>query len=323
MNPNSPPRAEYLHSDSSIPTTATLLSTSEETAAAADIARSKSTKRLLATPDHQTLSVNTTPFPDDDQLHAIVGQHLAFTPTIPEVPTLPSPPSASSDGVFRNELPSTGDALSVPGGAIGLGVNTTGLPFVTPDSSTIHSAASVHPSDSNLLQAETASAGFDTPSHFNMQGADVSNDVYKWHEKETRAKLNRAQTYHAPINVDEGADIANIRAPGGFRRHYIQQDAATRGHAAPHLPTKSFIHFLGKFNMYDMDHFAGENFHSVPKRSIVVPKDAEKRRQSLMITDTSQRRIFMGEELAEDEEVIEEPDEKIGFSKALGMLFKS
>lgn len=151
----------------------------------------------------------------------------------------------------------------------------------------------------------------------------MSNDVYKWHEKETRAKLNRAQTYHTPMNVDEDPEIANIKAPGGFRRHYIQQDAATRGQPAPHMPTKSFIHFLGMFNMYDMDHFAGENFHSIPRRSIVVPKDAEKRRQSLARVDTSQRRIFMGEELEEDEEVIEEPDEKIGFSKTLGMLFKS
>ncbi|GJJ69624.1 solute carrier family 36 (proton-coupled amino acid transporter) [Entomortierella parvispora] len=312
MNPGSPPRPEYLHSDSSIPTTATLNSASEESAAAG-VSRSKSTKRLLAKPDSQKLSINTTPIPDDNQLHAIVGQHLAITPTIPEVPTLLSPSATSPGGVFGGSPK-----------AVSLSVDTTGLPGVTPDSSTIHSAASAHLSDSNLLQSDNASSAFETPSHFNLQGADVSNDVYKWHEKETRAKLNRAQTYHhAPTSIDEDTDIANIKAPGGFRRHFIQQDAATRGQPAPQLPTKSFIHFLGMFNMYEMDHFAGENFHSIPKRSIVVPKDAEKRRQSLARTDTSHRRIFMGEELEEDEEVIEEPEEKIGFSKALGMLFKS
>ncbi|KAG0055787.1 neutral amino acid transporter [Gryganskiella cystojenkinii] len=334
-NPTSPRLVEHQPSESSIPTTATFLSSDDATAASSEssgVLRSKSTKRLLARPDAQGLSINTTPAPNDDQLHAIVGQHLAITPSIPEVPSMPSPLISPSNEMLRSPgtILTTSDNNTI---GLGLGVNTATSPIRASDASTVTSASSTQHSDANLLStasvaADTGSSSthvvdFDQPSHFQLQGADVSNDVYKWHEKEQRAKLNRAQTYHAPTNVEEDSDIANIKAPGGFRRHYIQQDAATRGEPAPKLATKSFIHFLGMFNMYEMDHFAGENFNSIPRRSIVVPKDAEKRRLSLAGTEASHRRIFMGEPLEDDEEVIQEPEPTIGFSKAIGMLFKA
>lgn len=159
----------------------------------------------------------------------------------------------------------------------------------------------------------------DSPSHFHLQGGDAANDIYKWHTKVTRRQMNRSQTYHAPSNQDP--DIVQIRTPGGFRRHFLQQDAAARGEPAPELPTKSFIHFLGLFNMYEMDHFAGENFHSIPRRSVVVPRDLEKRKS--MGSIASKRFLHPGQHIEEDEEVIEEPEEKIQFGKAIGMLFKS
>lgn len=159
----------------------------------------------------------------------------------------------------------------------------------------------------------------DSPSHFQLQGGDAANEIYKWHAKETRRQINRSQTYHAPSNQD--ADIVQIKTPGGFRRHFLQQDAAARGEPAPELPTKSFIHFLGLFNMYEMDHFAGENFHSIPRKSIVVPRDLEKRKS--MGSIASKRFLHPGQHIEEDEEVIEEPEEKISFGKAIGMLFKS
>ncbi|KAI7823609.1 transmembrane amino acid transporter protein-domain-containing protein [Gamsiella multidivaricata] len=141
-------------------------------------------------------------------------------------------------------------------------------------------------------------------SHFQLQGGADANDVYKWHEKQTRRQLGpRSHTYHAPHSKDP--TISSIKAPGGFRRHFLQQNAASRGQPAPKLHTKSFIHHLGLFNMYEIDRFAGENFHSIPRRSIVVPKDLDKRRLSMAET------------------AIEEPEEKISFSKAVGMLFKT
>ncbi|KAG0329742.1 neutral amino acid transporter [Dissophora globulifera] len=79
--------------------------------------------------------------------------------------------------------------------------------------------------------------------------------------------------------------------------------------------------------MYEFDHFAGENFHAIPTRSIVVPKDLEKRRQVSLAEAEADRvstRWFVpGQEVQEDEVVIDAPEEKISFSKAVGMLFKA
>ncbi|KAI7818085.1 transmembrane amino acid transporter protein-domain-containing protein [Gamsiella multidivaricata] len=154
----------------------------------------------------------------------------------------------------------------------------------------------------------------------------MSNDVYKWHEKEARQQVNRAQTYHAPQPSVGSANISHIKAPGGFRRHFLQHDAAARGDPAPHIPTKSFIDFLGLFNMYEFEHFAGENFRQTPRRSIVVPKDLERRRKSFVEaeeTGEGLKYFRQGQEIEEDETVIEEPEEQISFSKAVGMLFKT
>ncbi|KAF9949304.1 neutral amino acid transporter [Mortierella alpina] len=365
MDPPQPPRAE---SPSSLPiadthhndlSTTTQPSSNEKSASGTPlptpdapaemvdldgVARSKSTKRLQAKPSAEALTINTANQPDDEQLHAIVGQYLTLTPTIPEAAVLtqlPAVPSSTSAPV-----------IPIP---VSPGVSSTGLPHQDHPISPAIASHTEHALDGRDLAATTplsipataeetaidmqdvgpldavpSSGGevssttapdSESPSHFNLLGADVSNDVYKWHEKEQRKQLERAQTYHAPPSEDP--DISNIKAPGGFRRHFVQQDAATRGAPAPKI-TKSFIHFLGLFNMYEMDHFAGENFHSIPRRSIVVPKDMDKRRNSLAGTLRSERKVFMpGQEIDEDEVVIEEPEEKISFSKAVGMLFKT
>ncbi|KAF9911036.1 neutral amino acid transporter [Linnemannia zychae] len=297
------------------------------------LARSKSTKRLLARPTREALTINTTASPaisEDERLHAIVGQHLAMTPTIPEATALPSPvipPTPST--AYNLSLPLNPQRVSMEDGSStpqattnrhSLASFATSTTLATPSDPMNNKGSSSNDDSTELMKEEPVAS-----SHFNLLGADVSNDVYKWHEKEQRRQMlgGRSHTFHAtPTNEDP--DITNIKAPGGFRRHFIQQDAAARGEPVPQLATKSFIHFLGLFNMYEMDHFAGEDFHSIPRRSIVVPKDLDKRRKSLSETLHSNRRVYHpGQPLEDDEEVIEEPEEKISFSKAVGMLFKS
>ncbi|KAF9328307.1 neutral amino acid transporter [Linnemannia elongata] len=303
---------------------------------AESLARSKSTKRLVARPTHEGLTINTKPaVQDDERLHAIVGQHLAVTPTIPEATVMPSPvvpPTPSTvhnlasplNPVQRISMDDVGsDIARTAANRQSLASFATSTTLAAP-SDPMSNGASGGPLDdvTGLMKEEPAAAA---SSHFNLLGADVSNDVYKWHEKEQRRQMlgGRSQTYHAAPTSDD-PDIANIKAPGGFRRHFMQADAAARGEPAPHLPTKSFIHFLGLFNMYEMDHFAGENFHSIPRRSIVVPKDADKRRKSLSETLHSNRKVYHpGQPIDDDEMVIEEPDELISFGKAVGMLFKT
>ncbi|KAG0330625.1 neutral amino acid transporter, partial [Podila humilis] len=357
------PRQSISDSSSRADTTTTTLASSS---ADADVNRSRSTRRLLS-----PLAINTAtagPPVDEDQLLAIVGQHLAVTPTITgaedSFPSSPLSGKANSDrerispilgrldasdaaGLSTSTLtPSTVidmDGTTKPTTANGATIITTTTTTTTTEPVNQEQQQQLQqqrqqgsPTPSEGTHSTTAI--LDSPSHFQLQGGDAANEVYKWHAKETtRRQVNRSQTYHGvspSANQEEGggtsaaADMVQMKTPGGFRRHFIKQDAAARGEPAPKLATKSFIHFLGLFNMYEMDHFAGENFHSIPRRSIIVPRDMEKRRMSLASVaeggvGAPKRYMHPGEHIDDDEEVIEEPEEKISFGKAVGMLFKS
>ncbi|KAF9918051.1 neutral amino acid transporter [Lobosporangium transversale] len=259
--------------------------------------RSKSIKRLQADPATVNTSTGSVPELDDRHLHAIVGQHLITTP-------LPDTNGSS----LAQPLPSDSPPKSIND------ANLLERQRSANSTNAITSAAST-------FEATVPESSIGWNPHLQLQGGADANDIYKWHAKETRRQLGpRAHTYHAPHTKVPG--ISAIKLPGGFRRHFLQQDAAARGVAAPKLPTKSFIHYLGLFSMYEFDHFAGENFQSIPRRSIIVPKDPEKRRRSLA-TVGSHRYFMHSDEVQEDEEVIEEPEELISFSKAVGMLFKT
>ncbi|KAG0339185.1 neutral amino acid transporter [Podila horticola] len=314
-NRNIPSSSEDLEANTSIND-----SLRTEPSTASDISRSRSTRRLL-----NPLAVNTsTPAPavNEEHLHAIVGQHLALTPTIPEAEDM-FPTSPLSNPYSPKTSPKT-SPLQASGPEESLSTSTltpsTIIDFDHKTAASTSAKPELSPTQEQLQQqAEIQGTPvLDTPSHFHLQGGDAADDVYKWHAKETRRQMNRSHTYHAPSNQD--ADIVQIRTPGGFRRHFVQQDAAARGEPAPEHHAKSFIHFLGLFNMYEMDHFAGENFHSIPRRSIVVPRDLEKRKSMGSIAS---KRFLPGQHIEEDEEVIPEPEEKISFGKAIGMLFKS
>ncbi|KAG0233547.1 neutral amino acid transporter [Actinomortierella wolfii] len=314
------PDSNQLSSDADKASTATLASSTVANSTTAGssttdndilVSRAKSTKRLMDKPlPELTASIPTPP----EHLHRIVGEHLAITPTIthssdpfgtPVSPTSPLGRTAttSSTQSFTNK-PNEQQPVSSK--------ETEGI-----------EAAATNPADqaASIEASPRGSPVLDEPSHFQLQGGAETHDVYKWHAKEARRQLGpRMHTYHAPRRSSD--TMADIKAPGGFRRHFVQQDAAARG-SQPKIHTKNFIQFLGMFSMYEYDHFAGENFHSVPRRSIIVPRDPEKRRLSLAGTIDSMRYLTEGEKVEDDEIVMEEPEEKIGFGKAVAMLFKT
>ncbi|KAF9928743.1 neutral amino acid transporter [Modicella reniformis] len=238
---------------------------------------------------------------DDKRLHTIVGHHLVLTSTLPGMETCslhnPHSPRDVVDVDHVTSLQKQQKTFST-----------------TPTTST----SAITAVDSEAADGSTIILN----SHFQLQGGADANDVYKWHERQTRRQLrSRSHTYHTSLGKDQL--ISAIKVPGGFRRHFIQQEAVSRGQPAPQIPTKSFIHFLGLFNMHEFDRFAGENFHSIPKRSIIVYKDMDKQRLSMGESLESRRYLVSGEQLKDNEEAIEEPEEKISFSKAVGMLFKT
>ncbi|KAG0270150.1 neutral amino acid transporter [Actinomortierella ambigua] len=320
-NPPSPPSQPTLVvSTSSLPSSATEQASpatlgsstaanssvvdSTATEAEAFITRAKSTKRLQDKPVPELAAI-TTAIPMPENLHWIVGEHLAITPTL----------SGSSDSLNTPTSPSDLTATTP--------TSTTALDSKPVDQLPL-SPMQIEAIKATEITGATANGSpvLDEPSHFQLQGGADTHDVYKWHAKEARRQLGpRSNTYHAPRRSSADMMAADIKTPGGFRRHFVQQDAVARGTDAK-IHSKNFIQFLGMFSMYEYDHFAGENFHSVPRRSIVVPRDPEKRK-SVAGSLTSMRYLTEVDRVESDEVVIEEPEEKIGFGKAVAMLFKT
>ncbi|KAK5082708.1 hypothetical protein LTR05_006588 [Lithohypha guttulata] len=116
-------------------------------------------------------------------------------------------------------------------------------------------------------------ANSDEFSSLQLQGGDITRQVYRWAEDadgSMRSRYKRSQSFHVkrPEPQDETLDINNIRQPGGFRRNYLRRNAGSpaptgrapgRGNVEtdrpqPKLFTNSFFEFLTLYG-----HFAGED----------------------------------------------------------------
>ncbi|KAG0000917.1 nuA3 HAT complex component nto1 [Entomortierella chlamydospora] len=248
------------------------------------ILRSRFTERLKANPILDCQSVGSSPTLNDEHLHAVVGQHLVLTPSSHEMDLA----SLSSGGTSSVDTLHCQKRIPPP-------LTTT-------------------PTTSKALDESSEVVG--SNAHFQLQGGADANEVYKWHLKQTRQKLgSRSYSYHAPHQ--NSTMMSLIKTPGGLRRYFINQDAFSRGEPAPRLHSSSFIHFLGLFSMYEI------GFRATPGHSVAVPETLEKRRLSLADTFYGKLNCVTEDDLQGDEETIEALEEKISFSKAVGMLFKT
>ncbi|KAJ5617665.1 hypothetical protein N7537_002779 [Penicillium hordei] len=123
-------------------------------------------------------------------------------------------------------------------------------------------------------QSETATSvgGEDNFSSLQLQGGDITRQVYRWAEDaeaEAAGRFLRSKSFSVsrPRPEADTEDIDTIRVPGGFRRDYLRRAAgsphrgsvhgsntgAPQGNGAPQLPTTSFLEFLTLYG-----HFAGE-----------------------------------------------------------------
>lgn len=97
-----------------------------------------------------------------------------------------------------------------------------------------------------------------TPSEelnpYNYPGGAIASDIYKWtNDVEGKHKRrNRSQSLQGARTIDPV--LTTLRAPGGFRRHYVLTRAKRQGKQPPNFITKSFIDFLAMYG-----HFAGED----------------------------------------------------------------
>ncbi|KAL4878485.1 transmembrane amino acid transporter protein-domain-containing protein [Aspergillus karnatakaensis] len=105
-------------------------------------------------------------------------------------------------------------------------------------------------------------------SSLQLQGGDITRQVYRWAEEAEEGgsmrKPQRSRSFHLdrPTPEDDTMNINSIRIPGGFRRDYLRRtaesphpgDPDSRAAGAPHqIPTSSFLEFLTLYG-----HFAGE-----------------------------------------------------------------
>ncbi|CAI7652947.1 unnamed protein product [Penicillium discolor] len=124
----------------------------------------------------------------------------------------------------------------------------------------------------NQSEIATSLGGEDNFSSLQLQGGDITRQVYRWAEDaeaEAAGRFLRSKSFSVsrPRPEADTEDIDTIRVPGGFRRDYLRRAAgsphrgsvhgsntgAPHGHGAPQLPTTSFLEFLTLYG-----HFAGE-----------------------------------------------------------------
>ncbi|KAJ5892805.1 hypothetical protein N7504_009496 [Penicillium tannophilum] len=111
------------------------------------------------------------------------------------------------------------------------------------------------------------SMGEDHFSSLQLQGGDMTREVYRWAEdaeSDNRFARSKSFSVSRPAPSAETEDIHTILVPGGFRRDYLRRTAGSphRGSVqgsnsgAPpqhQLPTSNFLEFLTLYG-----HFAGE-----------------------------------------------------------------
>ncbi|KAL8843608.1 MAG: hypothetical protein Q9170_000112 [Blastenia crenularia] len=150
-------------------------------------------------------------------------------------------------------------------------------------------------------QKGAAVAGDDDFSSLQLQGGDITRQVYRWTEDAEQSshhgpRAKRSRSFHVPRPEPENEtlDIASIKVPGGFRRNYLRRQApepagagirsSNRG-ITPDIEvgrasqstffTSNFIEFLTLYG-----HFAGEELEEI--------KEEEEESDEYDVSDTEE-----------------------------------
>ncbi|KAJ1842459.1 hypothetical protein LPJ70_003807, partial [Coemansia sp. RSA 2708] len=107
-----------------------------------------------------------------------------------------------------------------------------------------------------------------TVDPFKLPSGDITHHLYRWQEEHssqssrresTRRRHTRTRSFSA-VASDSEWDVAftpnQIRAPGGFRRQFIHDQAERQGRPA-NIVTANFVDFIGLYG-----HFAGGDYPS-------------------------------------------------------------
>ncbi|KAI7853304.1 transmembrane amino acid transporter protein-domain-containing protein [Circinella umbellata] len=102
----------------------------------------------------------------------------------------------------------------------------------------------------------TASGSRIPKSVHQLPGGAITHDIYKWAEDADaeQAKRSRSQSVYIPRQEPSDPALARLRDPGGFRRHFVYDQAQRQGKEPPHWMTRTFVDFLALYG-----HFGGED----------------------------------------------------------------
>ncbi|KAJ5096101.1 hypothetical protein NUU61_005457 [Penicillium alfredii] len=143
------------------------------------------------------------------------------------------------------------------------------VPYEDPEVVRRHLVLPQNDSEHRDTHSEIANSfGDDEFSSLQLQGGDITRQVYRWAEDADPGRFARSKSFSVsrPNPENETENIHTIRVPGGFRRDYLrrtvgspQRGSATGSnsgapHGPPQLPTTSFLEFLTLYG-----HFAGED----------------------------------------------------------------
>jgi solute carrier family 36 (proton-coupled amino acid transporter) len=111
-------------------------------------------------------------------------------------------------------------------------------------------------------------------SSLQLQGGDVTRPIYRWQEeaqaRQGRGRAQRSQSFHLsrPYPEDDVLDISSIKVPGGFRRNFLRRaagspspnegdaEAGAAGSRRRPAPQMFTNNFIEFLSLYG--HFAGE-----------------------------------------------------------------
>lgn len=143
------------------------------------------------------------------------------------------------------------------------------VPYEDPEVVKRHLVLHQNNGDQNDTNSElgTSFHGDDEFSSLQLQGGDITRQVYRWAEDADSSRFVRSKSFSVsrPNPEADTEDIHTIRVPGGFRRDFLRRTAGSphRGSVQgsnsgaapvqPQLPTTSFLEFLTLYG-----HFAGE-----------------------------------------------------------------
>ena len=102
---------------------------------------------------------------------------------------------------------------------------------------------------------DSSGSGAVTSVH-QLPGGAITHDIYKWAEgaDQEQARRTRSQSMYIPRQEPADPALARLRDPGGFRRHFVYDQAQREGKEPPHWMTRTFVDFLALYG-----HFGGED----------------------------------------------------------------